>query len=153
MGCVNPENTNEAMHLLYLAMDIWAHQLSIHKTGVTLMQPPSGDEFKWLPIGKLHSRRATTSSSVQSTSQVPMASQQESTARSDSPAPRPLPAFECYLNFCSIKPEDQETCDLLKKYIINFEMFLSPELSCAVMGQFGFGFGQRVRLHENAVLY
>ncbi|KAH9825042.1 hypothetical protein DFH28DRAFT_1077483 [Melampsora americana] len=64
MGCVNPANPNKAMHLSHLAMDIWAHQLSDHKPGVTLMRPPSGPEFKWFPISKLHPRRATTSSSV-----------------------------------------------------------------------------------------
>ncbi|EGG12062.1 uncharacterized protein MELLADRAFT_89274 [Melampsora larici-populina 98AG31] len=154
MGIINPANTNEAMHLSHLAMDIWAELLAIHKPGVTLMRPPTGPEFRWLPISKLHSRKASTASSVQSTSQVPIVSHHKSTPRSDSPAPRPLPHFDCYLDYCSIEKDNQETRDLLKKYnIVNFEMFLSSELSCAVMAGFGFGFGQRVRLHENAISY
>ncbi|EGG12503.1 uncharacterized protein MELLADRAFT_88919 [Melampsora larici-populina 98AG31] len=59
MGIINPANTNEAMHLSHLAMDIWAELLAIHKPGVTLMRPPTGPEFQWLPISKLHSRKAT----------------------------------------------------------------------------------------------
>jgi hypothetical protein len=130
----------------------------VHKQiGVTVKTPPSGEEFQWLPISNIRSNNQTPSISslgalLAMTNHQPPAG--AGAPRTDSPAPRPFPKFEEYLTFCSISPDDHETRDLLTKYnIVDFEMFLSSELSCSVMAGFGFAFGPRLRLHEKAPIY
>ncbi|KAH9808188.1 hypothetical protein DFH28DRAFT_1070122 [Melampsora americana] len=157
MGLVNPKDTSLAMHVSHLGFDIWAKAIVNKQVGVTLKTPPSGKEFQWLPISNARSNNHSSAINslgallAMTNNQAPAAA---GAPRTDSPAPRPFPAFEEYLTFCSISPDDHETRDLLAKYnIIDFEMFLSSELSCSIMAGFGFAFGPRLRLHEKAPIY
>ncbi|KAH9816606.1 hypothetical protein DFH28DRAFT_927356 [Melampsora americana] len=165
MGCLNIENPNQAMSISHLGFDIWAKDLVKKKKGVTIRKPPRGPEFKWVslvPTSKSNNQIQSNSNSAIDTLSALLAlntkNNQAAVAapepQANSPAPGTPPPIEDYLKFSSIGPEDQKTRELLKKYnIVDFEMFLSEELSFAKMREFGFEFGPALRLHQKPQLY
>ncbi|KAH9820367.1 hypothetical protein DFH28DRAFT_1021303 [Melampsora americana] len=172
MGFVKPDDSTSVIYLSHSLFDIWASDIVHKRHGATQLKPPSRLLFKYGPIdhakAKLKSKSTNQStpcsgSAVSQNTNVLSGNgpfpfntniPQQSFPRSDSPAPRPLPLFERYLEYCEISPEDEHTRDLLKNYnIVNFEMFFSSALNLEAMEKLGFRFGPRVRLHKNAVLY
>ncbi|EGG11104.1 uncharacterized protein MELLADRAFT_92458 [Melampsora larici-populina 98AG31] len=149
MGCINPENSKEAVYLSHAMMDTWAQDAVEHKNGATEMMPPTRRiEFRFIPIQSKPGRQLeSTASTTQSTSQIPI-------NQPDSPPPYPLPPFEDYLKFANISPKDQSTRDILVKCdIIDFESFLSNSMDVPTLERLGFAYGTAVRLHDRAPLY
>ncbi|EGF98513.1 uncharacterized protein MELLADRAFT_95642 [Melampsora larici-populina 98AG31] len=149
MGMINPENSNEAVHLSHAMMDTWANDIFKKKPGVTVMKPPTRRPgFQFLPISNQPCQPPKyTADSVASTSQIPQ-------HYSESPPPYPLPDFEDYLRFAKVGPEDHVTRELLDRHnIVEFESFFSPALDIPTLERLGFPYGAAVRLHDKAPLY
>ncbi|KAH9824786.1 hypothetical protein DFH28DRAFT_1143628 [Melampsora americana] len=148
MGCINPRDPTMAMHLTHAMLDIWAEDLLNKKPDVTIVTPPTREGFTWLPI---KSKSNVQSNTITTTTNPNIQPPQR---QSDSPAPRPLPPLEEYLDFCSIRSDNHETRILLKQHdVVNFEMFLSPNFDFEKMQVLGYGIGASVRLHDNAPVY
>ncbi|EGG09479.1 uncharacterized protein MELLADRAFT_95969 [Melampsora larici-populina 98AG31] len=151
MGLINPENTNEAVHLSHLMMDTWATALFKRKPGATEMVPPKLPEFRFCRIsnqpGHPHGQPAAPADNVQTTSQIP-------NNRTESPIPGPPPPLKDFLTWAKISPDDENTRALLKKLdIIDYKAFLSPSLNVTTLAALGFAYGTAVRLHDQAPLY
>lgn len=148
MGCINPADSTEAVHLSYSMMDTWAHDVVGGKNGATDMMPPiKRAKFHFKPIHEAIRRATYPADTTQSTSHVPK-------IRPESPLLDPVPDFEDYLKFAKIAPDDRVTRDILAKLnIIEFESFLSPSMDVLTLVGLGIPFGTAVRLHDKAPLY